>query len=211
MNAWLTPDAPDGSTVRRVLVIPLSYLPAVNGALEELTNAFNWEEFGDQTPDEAAAEMFSLVEAYYVSEFIEGAFPTTGVLPINNRSSGNAVSWTQDNAQYNAGVWGFTTVAVNNAHHWYLPAKTGAQLYIGLVGQTGTAQGIPHLKVDGHSSGTLDMYTAGFVRNKIGSIGPYTFITDGIHDIELIVDSHNASATNYGLLLSEVSYRIIQP
>jgi hypothetical protein len=65
--AYLTPDAGDGTTVTRVLVIPLEYLPIVDGAIEVLTRPENWEEFGDQSADDAAATMQTMIDDYYTS------------------------------------------------------------------------------------------------------------------------------------------------
>lgn len=62
-RAWLTPDnAPIATRCRRVR-IPDSeaWIAIVSGALLPLTQSENWEQFGDVTPDEAAAraqEMF---------------------------------------------------------------------------------------------------------------------------------------------------------
>lgn len=62
--AWLTGDHPtDASMFCRLTRIPnsLGFLQAVGGALGELTNPNNWEQFGTMTPDESAemaTEMF---------------------------------------------------------------------------------------------------------------------------------------------------------
>ena len=68
MLRWLTPDAASGDTVCRVLVIPVELLDSVNGALQELTYSYNWEEFGTMTPDEAAALCLQMVMDYYSSD-----------------------------------------------------------------------------------------------------------------------------------------------
>jgi microcystin-dependent protein len=52
-KAWLTPDSESGILCRS-LSIPEQLLPAVLGALGLLTYAYNWEEFGDMTPEECA-------------------------------------------------------------------------------------------------------------------------------------------------------------
>lgn len=52
-HAWLTPDSESGILCRS-LAIPEQLLPAVLGALGLLTYSYNWEEFGDMTPQECA-------------------------------------------------------------------------------------------------------------------------------------------------------------
>jgi microcystin-dependent protein len=52
-HAWLTPDA-ESDILCRSLSIPSQLLPAVLGALGMLTYEYNWETFGDMTPQECA-------------------------------------------------------------------------------------------------------------------------------------------------------------
>jgi hypothetical protein len=69
-KGWLTPNAPIPSdTVCRRVLIPndLQIIAAVNGALLELTKNYNWEQFGSASPEEIAAAMFAMYQAY-VSE-----------------------------------------------------------------------------------------------------------------------------------------------
>ena len=55
-SAWLTPDAAAGFTCRRLLIPSgRDWLAIVTGALNELIYAYNFEEYGDQTPDQTAA------------------------------------------------------------------------------------------------------------------------------------------------------------
>lgn len=67
-RGWLTPNSGATEYICRPVYIPvddtLAFIAAVNGALNELTNAYNWEAFGDMTPDEAAAEMLLLYTQY---------------------------------------------------------------------------------------------------------------------------------------------------
>lgn len=67
---WLTGTDPDPDTICRVLVIPdhLHYVSAVTGALLPLTDPANWEQFGDDTPDEAAALMAAMLADYVESD-----------------------------------------------------------------------------------------------------------------------------------------------
>lgn len=55
---WLTPDDTPAITGRGVcLHIPANYGPMVYGALLDLTRVWNWEQYGDDTPAEAAELM----------------------------------------------------------------------------------------------------------------------------------------------------------
>jgi len=64
---YLTPnEIPTTAFYCRRLKIPanLDILIAVNGALNELTKAHNWESFGDVTPDDIAAAMDDMFRLY---------------------------------------------------------------------------------------------------------------------------------------------------
>lgn len=52
--AYLTPNWADFQTaaICRRLILPAAIWPYVSGALQELAEAENWEQFGDMTPDE---------------------------------------------------------------------------------------------------------------------------------------------------------------
>jgi microcystin-dependent protein len=91
---YLTGDlaAADGVICRR-LIIPnqIDYLAAVNGAILELSQSYNWEQFGADTPDEAAAAMWQMYLEFRESEgCMIGAivpygteFPPPGCLPCD--------------------------------------------------------------------------------------------------------------------------------
>lgn len=65
-----TPDTAPSDTVCRVIQIPNDpvWLALVDGALSELTKVWNWEEFGDLTPDEAAEQFSDIFWDYHGSE-----------------------------------------------------------------------------------------------------------------------------------------------
>lgn len=64
---YLTPDEIPEDDACRPLSIPASseWLAIVSGALTELTKAWNWEQKGAVTVDEAVARMQEMVDAYY--------------------------------------------------------------------------------------------------------------------------------------------------
>jgi microcystin-dependent protein len=63
---WLTPNNIPSDIICRSVFIPndVDIISAVNGAIGELTNAENWEEFGSVTPEEIAERMLTLWVSY---------------------------------------------------------------------------------------------------------------------------------------------------
>lgn len=64
---YLTPDSiPEGADCR-TLLIPAStdWLAIVSGALTELVQKYNWQQFGTVTVDEAVAAMQTMIDQYY--------------------------------------------------------------------------------------------------------------------------------------------------
>lgn len=75
-RAWLTPDEiGDDTEMCRRLLIPLSLVPAVTGALHELTLEYNWEAFGTMTPQRAAEIMRDMLSGYLVSDCLTDDAP----------------------------------------------------------------------------------------------------------------------------------------
>lgn len=64
---WLTPDSiPEGDTCRPLSIPSDSiWLALVSGALTELTQKYNWQQFGSLTVDETVAKMQEIVDSYY--------------------------------------------------------------------------------------------------------------------------------------------------
>jgi len=67
-RGWLTPNSGATETSCRPILIPIDdqlfFMAAINGALNELTKEYNWEQFGDMTPAEAAAAMLDMYIVY---------------------------------------------------------------------------------------------------------------------------------------------------
>lgn len=75
-RAWLTPDEViDDTEMCRRLLIPLSLVPAVTGALHELTLEYNWEAYGTMTPQRAAEIMRDMLSGYLVSDCLTDDAP----------------------------------------------------------------------------------------------------------------------------------------
>jgi len=69
-RGWLTPDTLPSDVVCRTLKIPdeLYLIVAVSGALLDLTYPDNWEQFGDQTPQDTADAMYAMLRDFWVSQ-----------------------------------------------------------------------------------------------------------------------------------------------
>lgn len=83
---YLTPNEDTGGDfVSRPLFIPIKYVPAVTGALLKLMDVWNWEEFGDVTPQEAVDAMTLMLDGYFEGNPMIGmVMPyATATLPTN--------------------------------------------------------------------------------------------------------------------------------
>lgn len=71
MGRWLTPDTSEleESQVERAIVLPGSLLRFISGALLDLTFSFNWEQFGDASPEETADFFLDVWDDYIMSDF----------------------------------------------------------------------------------------------------------------------------------------------
>lgn len=74
---WLTPEEIPEGVVCRPLLIPDSaeWLAIVSGAILELTRVWNWEEFGELTPDECAERMLVMQQQFYDDACGDGDCP----------------------------------------------------------------------------------------------------------------------------------------
>jgi microcystin-dependent protein len=89
---WLTPDT-EGGTVYRLLCIPDTFIPCVNGALNELCNEWKWEQFGTLTPEQCVDKMNAMLDGYFEGNPMIGSMvlyatttPPLNVLPCNGAS-----------------------------------------------------------------------------------------------------------------------------
>ena len=133
---YLTPDAGSGALCRS-LNIPAAYLPAVTGALYELTHAWNWEAYGDITPDEAAAAMGDMYEAYFtssVTSMIGAVFPYATGLPAGCLDCDGGVYLRVD---YPALYDVLAAVYIDDEDHFHTPDLNGVFVRGGAAGTTG--------------------------------------------------------------------------
>jgi len=67
---YLTPNNAPGTTICRTIVIPndLTWISIVNGALAELFKAYNFEQYGDLTPEETATAFYQMWSDWHESK-----------------------------------------------------------------------------------------------------------------------------------------------
>lgn len=209
MRAFLTPDTPGGDTVRRVLVIPVEFLSSVNGALEILAEAENWEQYGTMTPQEAADEMRAVIDDYYAGGVVVGPTQIAGsfspMLALSGSSSANLAA---AGSQIHNAYWAMGSGTINAKWLFKFAGLAGDTFSLSMVVVTYNGSGILKCKVDGITIGTFDLYSASSTNNVKVIFGPTTLATDGYHDLELIVDAKNASSSAYNARISELFYRI---
>jgi microcystin-dependent protein len=72
--SWLTPNTvTGGGVVSRPLYIPEQFVSQVTGALLSLTEIWNWEEYGDMTPEDCVQVMLGMLEGYFMGNPLIGA------------------------------------------------------------------------------------------------------------------------------------------
>lgn len=205
---WLTPDAPT-LTGGRILFIPDTYRPAVNGALLELANKWNWEQFGDETPEDAAERMRVMFEDYIVSIVSPDFVPASGYLPVHYPGVlSTPISLSTDGSQMDGVYWSADTPAINQNIGWKVPALAGQRLFIQVYGQKQNSLGILKLLINGTTVSTWDAYSSSVVRNAGNTYSGYDVTVDGYQDILLKCDAKNASSSNYNFRLTRVAYWI---
>lgn len=89
---YLTPNTLPADTICRVLFIPnsLDWLAQVTGALQELTFAYNWEQFGSVTVDQAVQAMTTMFDMFC---FDQGVCRVVGEIVLFAGSSSPDSRW----------------------------------------------------------------------------------------------------------------------
>lgn len=96
---YLTPDVSPGSTLCRAIFIPATddWIAIVTGALQELTFAYNWEQFGAQTPQNCADRAFEMLSEFIDNEI--GCRVIGEIIPFAGASSPQPSLWLMCNGQ----------------------------------------------------------------------------------------------------------------
>lgn len=190
MFGWLTPDAGTGAAICRPLTVPLEYLPAVNGALQQLLDTWNWEEHGNQTPDQAVATMQAMLDAFYTENC-----GMTQVYPevIN--------LWWRDATVLHGNPLLLTVTANQIDNHYYAQSAPGAldqckmTVLLGAgtyklvaIGGTSATGGLQTVKMDGATIGTLN-WNGAVVWNVERTLTNIVIADDGLHTLDFIMPS----------------------
>ena len=82
-NAFLTPNVSDlsGRNIRRYFCIDSGLARFLTGALDELTNVYNWEPFGDMLPQQMAELLEDAITSMGDCDRIGEIIATVGTLP----------------------------------------------------------------------------------------------------------------------------------
>jgi hypothetical protein len=204
---YLTPNAP-GSTVGRILYVPNTYLPSVNGALYELAQSWNWEQFGTETVDNAVDAMLAMWEDYSVSntdDFDSVGSPITLQMWAYSFAV-NPPVWASNTSQGYGGNWQNATPAQNDLVELVFWSRKAAYT-LEILGITRNANGITTAFIDGVSKGTSDWYSSVATLNVKKSISLGN-LTRGSHTLQLKMATKNASSTGYRYDLSSLILRL---
>lgn len=205
-NRWITPDTTGDENIARCLSVPPNLQPAVNGALQELTNERNWEAVGDMTPAECAEAMTDVLSMYYESECgLDQIFPEQVYwLPVHAVVlTGGAQVFTLAEAFFLNGYYTQSPIAQYDERAFTGLLRNGAYNIYALC-QTLNSGGRADIYVDGSDFGTyLEFYSASQISNTVVSTN-VDIPTDGIHEISLKMNTKHASSTNYTARLAAV-------
>jgi len=82
-NAFLTPNVTElsGRNIRRYFCIDSGLARFLTGALDELNHAYNWEPFGDMSPDQMVELLEEAIASMGNCEMIGQIIATVGTLP----------------------------------------------------------------------------------------------------------------------------------
>ena len=209
--AYLTPDPADYDEVCRTLVIPAGYAAVVMGALDELTQIFNWEANGSETPDDAVAAMLDMIAAAYESECYLPQIFDDSVMFIwaeGRNVVGNGLSHNRDPDQVLNMFWNQASPSVND-YMQFSRVLRGGSYSLTMMGIQGSDSGILTWDIDGaEDAETMDRYSATTLWNQGSTISVY-LDGDGLHLIGCKVKSKNASSSGYRNMVSWLRLRRI--
>ena len=205
MQAWLTPNAAGGNTVRRVLVIPVELETSVNGALQELAEVYNWEPYGTMTPDEAAALADDMLEGYYMSivgDDILGR--NTHVALWAPTGFNNGWQWGQNPSSNNAGYWKTPDAATNNTYvEWAVYLSPGTYKVHWLATSQASA-GDGNVKMDGTVIQNFSLYSASTTFNNSFITSAFTITDGGSHLLRYTITGKQPSSGGYRLYIAAI-------
>lgn len=197
---YLTPDAPTGNS-GRVLVIPDTYLPVVNGALSELLAGFNWEEYGSDTIEDAIDRMLAMLSDFWVSsveEFSGMASPIAVPIWTLNVASVNP-DWVSNTGVRGAGYYQSGNNTQNGYIEWKVWLSKGSWDWR-LMKVKGSNTGIAAITLDGNSVTTTDFYNSSLLEEQTTiSLGA---LDAGAHLLRMTMSTKNGSSSAYGWRLS---------
>jgi len=205
MNRWLTPNAAGGETARRVLSIPVELLPHVNGALQQLTEVWNWEQDGTMTPDQAAALSAAMMEEYYVTilgDDVNGRLVTVPVW----RPIAHSASWVWEGAnnQFNGGWWRSNTADPSNNSVTFQAWIGDGVWYVRSLMATTPQSAIVEVDLNGAYIGQWDNYSNPIGYNVIRTSNPWVCPYPGLYQLVYRSVGKFGSSGGYRISLSDI-------
>jgi hypothetical protein len=191
------------------LIIPIEYVPAVSGAILELAQFYNWEQFGNITPDEAADAMGDMWENYVNSIAGEDINGQQVNLPIHQPLASTPGWAFASGSRWLGGYWSTGSSAQNNGVSWsfYLNKATWR---LTLFGGRTTGSGIAHLYLNGVAIGTIDAYGAGD-SNHIFPYVDFEVSEPGLQTLAIVMESKNAGSSGYALQVGAINIQAVAP
>ena len=106
-------------------------------------------------------------------------------------------------SHYSYAYWYNSTSAQNDAvtYNAYLAKGTYT---LGLLSQTNNNEGIITVKIDGVSVGTIDLYSAGIVRNVRSLLTGIPITESKLYEIQLIMATKNGASSSYQCVLNDI-------
>lgn len=202
---YLTPNAPTGNS-GRVLVIPDTYAPTVNGALMELLTLYNWEEFGDDTPQDAVDRMQLMIDDYLRSSIEEFSGMASPITPHiwNYHQASAAPDWTSLSSFRGGGYYASGNNAINGYIQWRVSFSAGDWMLYANV-RKATNSGIAKVLIDGEEIGTMDLYNNALQESITTLL--IEGVTAGNKIVKLLFDTKNASSSNYGWNIGQIAFQ----
>lgn len=206
MQAWLTPDAPSGVTIRRVLHIPVELLSSVNGALQELTEAYNWEQYGALTPEQTAALCETMLGEYYVDIVGDDIGGRNQVVPPYCPSSfSNGWDWLGSAGSNAGGYWQCADSApVNNYVEWTLYMPPGSYK-VRTVMRAASTCGDYRVTMDGSTIENISAYSASTALNTVFLSIAFSVTGSAAHLLRYTTVGKQPASTGYRLYISAIN------
>jgi hypothetical protein len=207
---YLTGNSIPVTTKCRTVELPddPAFMASFLGALLELTYPWNWEQFGTLTSDEMARAFFDIFDQVVESVCVEPVaqeYPSSFYLTGDQAYdwSGGSIALTISTTNPHNMIVGVSPLATGNRLHYSIFCKAGTYS-LKMRGQKAPTLGITKIYIDDVDTGTaIDWYNASAINNQTVT-GSFAIATSGRHKMSLVCNTKHASATNFGMAVSDI-------